>query len=164
VGYQKRKIILMENPPAILTLATATAADLERAGALVRADVEGMRRLAYYGEETAAWVADHGTQRIVLMLWMDESLVGFVDVETGADAVQAVMAYYIAAEYRGRGLAGQVLDLTRAWLAENTRVVVLLGYVEPDNRASVAALERAGFCREGTYRGMLTYRWTIYRR
>jgi len=63
--------------------------------------------------------------------------------ETGA-----VVAYWLAAEARGRGLLSDALATVLAWL-ESEGVERFELEVHPDNDASIRAAERAGFHRIG---------------
>jgi len=78
--------------------------------------------------------------------------VSLTDFEHG----NAMVRYWLLPQARGRGLATTSLRLLSAWSFAHLQVGRLAAYVEPDNRASCAVLERCGFVQEGRLRQHMT--------
>lgn len=67
-----------------------------------------------------------------------------IDVRQG----YAIMGILIGdPEFRGRGVAGEVLAVTSNWLKANRGITQILLGVSADNVAAIRAYERAGFVR-----------------
>jgi RimJ/RimL family protein N-acetyltransferase len=62
------------------------------------------------------------------------------------------IGYFVAAGARRRGIATRALRLLAAWAFEAFSLERLEVLVEPENAASLAVCERAGFTREGVLR------------
>ena len=60
----------------------------------------------------------------------------------------AEVSYWIAARFRGRGLAGHAIRQMRDWIAANWQVRRIDLWTHADNIASQRAAENAGFCYE----------------
>lgn len=78
--------------------------------------------------------------------------VSLTDFEHG----NAMVRYWLLPQARGRGLATTAQRLLSSWAFAHLEVGRLAAYVEPDNRASCAVLERCGFVQEGRLRRHLT--------
>jgi RimJ/RimL family protein N-acetyltransferase len=66
-----------------------------------------------------------------------------------AEDGSAVIGFTVASEQRGRGLGTELLRLGCERLFVEFDVSAAVGYVKPDNVASLRAFEKAGFRREG---------------
>ncbi|WP_194925787.1 GNAT family N-acetyltransferase [Catenulispora pinisilvae] len=117
--------------------------DLSCVGSWFAGDIEGNRHLASYANPEE-WRKLFSRSR---RGWFFTSIatgraVGFIDLEI--DGVTGYFSYYIAPESRGSGYGTQAL---RALIDLALRLGLdeLKGGVEPDNAASIAALNKAGF-------------------
>jgi RimJ/RimL family protein N-acetyltransferase len=73
-------------------------------------------------------------------------------VELDWDEGVAELGYWLAREARGRGVVTRALHLLAAWVFDTLPVERLQLGIEPDNEASRAVAERAGFTFEGVLR------------
>lgn len=104
----------------------------------------------------AAWLEQIDAERasdsrLELAITERAMIVGSVslcDLEYG----NGMLRYWLLPSGRGRGLATRAVRLLAAWVFRALPVERLAAYVEPDNDASAAVLERAGFVREGRLR------------
>jgi RimJ/RimL family protein N-acetyltransferase len=78
--------------------------------------------------------------------------VSLTDFEHG----NAMVRYWLLPEGRGRGVATTSVGLLTAWAFTRLGIGRLAAFVEVDNTASWAVLERAGFVREGRLREHMT--------
>ena len=74
--------------------------------------------------------------------------VSLTDFEHG----NAMVRYWLLPEGRGRGLATRAVKLVAGWAFSDLGVGRLAVFIEPENVASVAVVERCGFLREGLLR------------
>lgn len=65
------------------------------------------------------------------------------------------LGYWVVESSRGQGRAATAIGLLARWALGSTYLVRVEARVMPDNRASVGALERAGFTYEGVLRSHL---------
>ena len=79
-------------------------------------------------------------------------LCGTVDVDLRE---VGTIGYWIAPEYRGRGLATRALLLLSRWAVTDGKVERLELTTHPENVASQRVAEKAGFVREGVLRAYL---------
>ena len=78
-------------------------------------------------------------------LTTDGAFLGRIGCHGGPDEDGEVeVGYYVCPAWRGRGVAGQIVDAFLTWLAEQG-VRAVTASVGPDNTASVRLLERRGF-------------------
>lgn len=68
---------------------------------------------------------------------------------------QAMLAYSLAPQWRGRGYASRAVRLVTAWAFDQVGIVRLTAGTAPDNIASQRVLEAAGFTREAYQRALL---------
>ncbi len=68
------------------------------------------------------------------------------------------LAYVVAPEARGRGLARGAVQLLGDWAFDQLRLQRLQLRIEPENTASIALAERAGYTREGVLRSAYVVR------
>jgi RimJ/RimL family protein N-acetyltransferase len=107
-------------------------------------------------EAARQWVAstqrdrNHGA-RLELAIAENGSPVGSVSL-TDFEYGNAMVRYWLLPEGRGRGLATTAVGFLARWGFTKLAVGRLAAFVEVDNTASVAVLERAGFVREGRLR------------
>lgn len=73
----------------------------------------------------------------------DGALVGNMTVARRRYSVE--ISYWISAEARGKGYASEALNATKDWILDNLGPVPLHLEISPDNEASIAVAERAGF-------------------
>lgn len=57
----------------------------------------------------------------------------------------AEISYSVAARHRGRGFAAEILKMTFSLAVEDSRIRQVVGYVFPENVASIRAFQRAGY-------------------
>jgi RimJ/RimL family protein N-acetyltransferase len=107
-------------------------------------------------EAAYQWVALTETDRnrgTRLELAIEESgiPVGSVSL-TDCEHGNAMVRYWLLPEGRGRGVATTAVGLLATWGFTRLAIGRLAAFVEVDNGASWAVLERAGFVREGRLR------------
>jgi ribosomal-protein-alanine N-acetyltransferase len=78
--------------------------------------------------------------------------VSLTDFEYG----NAMVRYWLLPEGRGRGLATQAVGLLATWAFATLTIGRLAAFVEIENVASLAVLERVGFVCEGRLRQHMT--------
>jgi len=71
---------------------------------------------------------------------------------TSSDDRVAEIGYWLAREARGRGVMTRALRLISAWAFDEVGIERLYLRADPDNRASCAVAERAGYVFEGVRR------------
>jgi RimJ/RimL family protein N-acetyltransferase len=74
------------------------------------------------------------------------------------DSLTFELAYIVAPDARGRGLATAAVRLVSAWAVRHLIAQRLQVRVDPDNDASLAVAEKAGFRREGVLRSAIVVR------
>lgn len=72
--------------------------------------------------------------------------------DSGSDGHCDEIGYWLAAPFRGKGLATQVVTAFTQWLFANTPLVRIEAHVYPHNPASARVLEKSGFQQEGYLR------------
>ncbi|WP_108249004.1 GNAT family N-acetyltransferase [Planctomonas deserti] len=65
------------------------------------------------------------------------------------EAGEVEISYTVLPEFRGRGLAGELLDALLEWCAARDDVRSVRASISPDNTASLALVRRRGFERVG---------------
>jgi len=111
---------------------------------------------SYGREEGEAFLAQADPQRLAgraLTLAIGDELQGAVGL-TNVDwrDRRAEMGYWVAASWRGRGLASRAVALLSAWALSDAGFERLDLYANPANGASQRVAEKAGFTREGFLR------------
>jgi RimJ/RimL family protein N-acetyltransferase len=91
----------------------------------------------------------------------DDELLGSIDVRRRDDR-RASIGYLVAGPARGRGVARRAVRLLSEWALAELGVARLEIHVRPDNPASQAVAERAGFKREGVLRSHLEIKGRRY--
>ena len=112
----------------------------------------------YRERDAVEWLALHpamlrrGSELPLAIVDTDSGdLLGSISLRFREDA-RGEFGYLLAAPARGRGLATRALRLLAAWAFEEHGLARLEVLVQPDNEASLAMAERAGFRREGVLR------------
>jgi RimJ/RimL family protein N-acetyltransferase len=114
----------------------------------------------YRVEDARAWLEN------VAASWRDGTLAGFAVADVAGDRALgsismgvksaddrvAEIGYWLAREARGRGAMTRALRLISRWAFEEVRIERLYLRADPDNRASCAVAERAGYVFEGVRR------------
>lgn len=67
------------------------------------------------------------------------------------------IGYWLVPSARGRGLGTDAISLSSRWVLTNGDVYRLYAHVVPENTASLGALEKCGFTREGVLRSYLRF-------
>lgn len=94
-----------------------------------------------------------GTELHLLVVDLDrDELLGAIGLNRLNDEGVCDLGYWIAREARGRGLAARAIRLFSGWIFAELPVERIEIHAEPDNHASCAAAERAGFRLEGVLR------------
>ena len=88
---------------------------------------------------------------------MDDHYMGEV-VLLPRDSLTFELAYIVAPDARGRGLATAAVRLMSAWAVRHLIAQRIQVRVDPDNEASLAVAEKAGFRREGVLRSAIVVR------
>ena len=76
----------------------------------------------------------------------DDRALGLVNVQLGEEATIAVSVF---PEARGRGIAPRALRLAAEWALRDMGLEEVIAEAAADNDASIRAIEKAGFRREG---------------
>ena len=76
----------------------------------------------------------------------DDHLLGLVNLQFGEDATLAVSVF---PEERGRGIASRAMRLAATWGLRELGLRRVVAEAAADNVASIRAIEKAGFGREG---------------
>jgi RimJ/RimL family protein N-acetyltransferase len=109
------------------------------------------------------------TVRTAILRWQEERRIGgrtrglaVRDADTGEliggceirlrDEAIAEMSYWVFASHRGRGFASRVVRLACSYAFSDLGVERMELYIEPDNLASRAVAQNAGFVEEGLLR------------
>jgi RimJ/RimL family protein N-acetyltransferase len=82
----------------------------------------------------------------------DDRPLGLLNVQLGDDEEVASLAVSVFPEARGRGVASRALRLGAEWSLRELGLARVVAEAAVDNHASIRAIEKAGFHREGTLR------------
>jgi len=82
----------------------------------------------------------------------DDRPLGLLNLQFGNDEEVASLAVSVFPEARGRGVAASALRLGALWGLRELGLARVVAEAAVDNHASIRAIERAGFQREGTLR------------
>lgn len=82
----------------------------------------------------------------------DDSPLGLLNLQFGDDEEVASLAVAVFPEARGRGVATRALRLGALWGLRDLGLARVVAEAAADNQASIRAIEKAGFHREGTLR------------
>jgi RimJ/RimL family protein N-acetyltransferase len=82
----------------------------------------------------------------------DDRAVGLLNLQFGDDEEVASLAVSVFPEARGRGVATKALRLGALWGLRDLGLARVVAEAAADNHASIRAIEKAGFRREGTLR------------
>lgn len=97
-----------------------------------------------------AWLAQRlADPRCTFLMAMDERGEAVGQIRADLDGRDAEISISVAANARGRGLGSALIDAATHYLFQHTNARVLHAYIKPDNAASRAAFERAGFVDTG---------------
>jgi len=110
---------------------------------------EGQRGSVARAEQQ--WSTGTGAPFVIADATGDQPL-GLVNLQFGDDAEVASLAVSVFPEARGRGVAAKALRLAAVWGLRELGLARVAAEAAVDNQASIRALEKAGFQREGTLR------------
>lgn len=97
-----------------------------------------------------AWLAQRlADPSCTFLMAMDERGQAVGQIRADLDGRDAEISISVAAGARGRGLGSALIDAATHYLFQHTNASVLHAYIKPDNAASRAAFERAGFVDTG---------------
>lgn len=82
----------------------------------------------------------------------DDRPLGLVNLQFREDAEVANLAVSVFPQARGRGIAARALRLCALWGLRDLGLARVAAEAAVDNHASIRAIEKAGFQREGTLR------------
>jgi RimJ/RimL family protein N-acetyltransferase len=82
----------------------------------------------------------------------DDRALGLLNLQFGDDEEVASLAVSVFPEARGRGVAAKALRLGARWGLRELGLARVAAEAAVDNHASIRAIEKAGFQREGTLR------------
>jgi ribosomal-protein-alanine N-acetyltransferase len=82
----------------------------------------------------------------------DDRPLGLVNLQFGGDDEVAGLAVSVFPDARGRGVAARALWLAAVWGLRELGLQRVFAEAAADNEASIRAIEKAGFEREGTMR------------
>jgi RimJ/RimL family protein N-acetyltransferase len=97
------------------------------------------------------WAAGTGAPFVIADAGDGQPL-GLLNVQFGDDDEVASLAVSVFPEARGRGVASKALRLAALWGLRELGLARVVAEAAVDNRASIRAIEKAGFHREGTLR------------
>ena len=83
---------------------------------------------------------------------VDDRPLGLLNLQFGDDEEVATLAVSVFPEARGRGVASAALRLGALWGLRELGLARVVAEAAADNKASIRAIEKAGFVREGTLR------------
>jgi RimJ/RimL family protein N-acetyltransferase len=86
----------------------------------------------------------------------DDRALGLLNLQFGEDEDAASLAVVVFPEARGRGVASKALRLGAQWGLRELGLARVAAEAAADNQASIRAIEKAGFHREGTLRAHCT--------
>jgi RimJ/RimL family protein N-acetyltransferase len=86
---------------------------------------------------------------------VDDRALGLVNLQFGEE--EASLAVSVFPEARGRGLASHALRLAAQWGLEELGLEQVIAEAAEDNDASIRAIEKAGFRREGVRDGKVRF-------
>jgi RimJ/RimL family protein N-acetyltransferase len=94
-----------------------------------------------------------GTGAVFVIEEVQGRAVGMIELHLDAtDVAMASVGYWLARNGRGRGAATTALQLVSGWATVELGIVRVNLTTDPENHASQAVAERAGFRREGLLR------------
>jgi RimJ/RimL family protein N-acetyltransferase len=108
-------------------------------------ELDGVRR----AEEQ--WSAGTGAPFVIADASDDRPL-GLLNLQFGIDEGAASLAVSVFPEARGRGVASRALRLGAEWGLRELGLARVAAEAAVDNHASLRAIEKAGFVREGVLR------------
>lgn len=89
----------------------------------------------------------------------DDTLLGAIGLHgIGAESGRCSAGYWLAVDARGHGVATRALGLLCGYAFAELGVARIELWIEPENAASLAVAERAGFEREGLLRSFMAIR------
>ena len=97
------------------------------------------------------WSAGTGAPFVIADASDDRPL-GLLNLQFGADEGVASLAVSVFPEARGRGIAPRALRLGAVWGLRELGLARVAAEAAIDNHASIRAIEKAGFVREGILR------------
>lgn len=83
---------------------------------------------------------------------IDDQAVGLLNLAFEDDEEVASLAVVVFPQARGRGIAARALRLAAIWGLQELGLERVFAEAAADNQASIRAMEKAGFHREGTLR------------
>lgn len=89
---------------------------------------------------------------LVIATAADDRPLGLLNLQFGKDEEVATLAVSVFPEARGRGVAARALRLGALWGLRELGLARVVAEAAVDNHASIRAIEKAGFQREGTLR------------
>jgi RimJ/RimL family protein N-acetyltransferase len=101
------------------------------------------------------WATGRGAPFVIADAHDDRPL-GLLNLQFGDDAGAASLAVSVFPEARGRGIAARALRLCALWGLRELGLARVAAEAAVDNHASIRAIEKAGFQREGTLRSHCT--------
>jgi RimJ/RimL family protein N-acetyltransferase len=97
------------------------------------------------------WSSGRGAP-FVIAAAADDRPLGLLNLQFGEDEGAATLAVSVFPEARGRGVAAKALRLGAVWGLRELGLARVAAEAAADNEASIRAIEKAGFRREGTLR------------
>lgn len=82
----------------------------------------------------------------IMLVFLEADIeIGQLRIEIDNQNKEAIINYTIDKKFRGRGLGTQMLSESYKYFMKLQLDIPLIGLVKPENKSSVAALQRAGF-------------------
>ncbi|MBW3002845.1 GNAT family N-acetyltransferase [Candidatus Woesearchaeota archaeon] len=86
-------------------------------------------------------------ERLRMGIWANEEFTGSINLTPVASSTSFEVGYYLGKEYQGRGYMTRAVNRLVKYAFEEKKATQVFANVHPDNSASMAVLERAGFTR-----------------
>ena len=149
---QGERIRLRQVRDADLDLLYDFHEDISNRGAFYPVGVYGWPTFKEKYEKTGFWEANEG---MLVIAGNDDAILGHIEFfETVSYLDEFEIGYILySAEYAGRGIATEALQLLSGYLFARTKVNRLRLVIHPGNASSRRVAEKAGFTREGVARG-----------
>ncbi len=130
-----------------LTWEVLATRHLNAIAACFAGDGEGMRRMAFYSDPGSLLRLVDDRSRFAWVVHCDGRFIGLIDLEI-LRAAEGAIALYICPTSRGKGYCRALLD-GLLMTDPVSHLSTLVGYVEPDNEASIRCLRGSGFVPTG---------------
>ena len=104
-------------------------------------------------------VSPENPERLRMGIWAGEEFAGSINLTRFNGSNSFEVGYYLGSEYQGRGYMTRAVNKIVEYAFTEKKACQVFANVHPDNKESMAVLERAGFSKKGktTERGQMVY-------